>query len=215
MGTKFRGIVIPAENPGIKNRFESIKPAAPMYLTRVSKDVLGIGFSYMNAHEEEYDRIGCALSHVSGVAAYYWCHSAVGDGYTLYENGSMVDRYHEEFGEQGVLPIQGATYEQLVDAFYSRVSGILAWNIPAIDDVVRQLNVDEFKVGMKDQKNTLMKRAELIQRSIDGERIPAAIDMLRGELLPNVQNWFQKHPTLLIATIRSLLNQLDDGRVAQ
>ena len=212
MGTKFRGIVVPAENPGIKKRFISITAKVPMYLTQVSQDVLGIGFSYMNADQEECNRIGCALSHLTGAAAFYWCHSAVGDGYTLYENGSIVEHSHDEYRQLGALPFKGATYEELLDAFYCRVAELLAWNIPPIDDVVRQLSPDDFKEGMTDRKNSLMKRAELTQRSIETGRIDAAIELLRGELLPAARDWFRTHPGLLLATIRSLLDQLNEGQ---
>ena len=211
MGTKFRGVVLPSESPAIGKSFDSIKPVAPMQLIRVSQDVLGVRFSYMNPGEEEYNRIGCRLSHVAGIAAFYWCHSAIGEGYTLYEHGSVVERSHNET-QLGALPFRGATYDDLVNAFCCRVVEPLSWNVPTLFDVVRQLDAEDFNPGMKNRKNAILKRAELIERTIDAGRKDEAIELLRGELLPCAQDWFRKRPTVLVATIRTLMDQLNLGQ---
>ena len=126
MGTKFRGIVVPSDNPDIRKTFDSITPKVPMYLTKVSDELLGVGFLFLYPEQNEFNRIGCLLSQVTGSAAFYWCHSAVGDGFTLYENGKVVEKIHDEYGGLGNLPFRGATYDDLVNAFCCRISKVLS-----------------------------------------------------------------------------------------
>ncbi len=97
MGNKCRGLIMPSENPRIQPFFETIKPTKPMYLKRVSSSALGVGFSYMNGSVEDYEKIGCAFSRVAGSAMFCWRHSSNADGFTLFEGGSIIEKFYDEY----------------------------------------------------------------------------------------------------------------------
>lgn len=210
MGTKFRGIVVPSEKPDIPGTFMAIPPVGPMYLVEVSRNVLGVGFLYMTPGQEEYDRIGCILSRVAGHAAFYWYHSAIGDGFTLYEQGSVVSRHHDEFGQLGMLPFPGASFEDLCNAFCHRPA-MVARNVPSLISVVERFQARDFDRSMRGRKRSLLKKAEVFCRmhecAADGE----ALKSLGDDLIRSAQEWLCSPSNVLAATIRSLLDASSSG----
>ena len=177
-------------------------------MIKVSEELLGVGFLFLYPEQDEFNRIGCLLSRVAGLAAFYWCHSAVGDGYTLYENGKVIEKIHDEYGGLGNLPFSGATYDDLVDAFYCRVSEVLSRNIPSLFTVIQQIDGNNFKQKMQGRKNSLLKKAEVIDRLVNSSQKDAAIELLRGDITNCAQTWFDTPPNLVLATIRATLEQL-------
>jgi hypothetical protein len=205
MGTKFRGIVVPSDNPGIRTTFESIPPLAPMYLVEVSRHVLGVGFLHMTPSQEEYDRIGCVLSRVAGQAAFYWCHSAIGDGYTLYEQGNAVRCHYDEFAPLGALPFYGATYAELQEAF-CHPAAMVARNVPSLTSVVERFDVRDFRPSMRGRKGSLLKKAEVFGRLIESGDNDAALKALGDDLIVSAGDWLCTSSAVLVATVKSLLD---------